>query len=216
MTPKVSDPGRAMETEAAIIEAARDLLADGGLPAVSMRAVGQRVGVSATTIYNYFENKESLVERIVALGFQRFESYLARAIEEQPVGSMDRVAAIGSAYARFAVENVQYFRIIFTIQPRTPRDLDELPGRGGYDLLRQCVLEAIESGAMRATDPDVVVLYLWSVVHGLVTIFLACSPEPLLEEMGIDASDPGQAVIPMFEAFRELVADGLAGPGGDR
>lgn len=211
MAPRIADPARARETEAAIIEAARDLLADGGLPAVSMRAVASRVGVSATTIYNYFENKESLVERIVALGFQRFESYLARAMEVHPVGSMDRVAATGEAYARFAVENVQYFRIIFTIQPSSPRDLDALPGRAGYDMLRQSVLEAIESGAMRPVDPDVTVLYLWSVVHGLVTIFLACPPEPIAANFGFDSESPEEAIIGMFQAFRDLVGHGVAG-----
>lgn len=211
MSPKTANPERALETEAAILEAARDLLADGGLPAVSMRAVASRVGVSATTIYNYFENKESLVVRIVALGFQRFESYLARAMDAHPVGSMDRVAAIGEAYARFAVENVQYFRIIFTIQPQSPRDLDALPGRAGYDMLRQSVQEAIDSGAMRRVDPDVAVLYLWSVVHGLVTIYLACAPEPIAADFGFDSGSPDDAVIGIFHAFRDLVSRGLAG-----
>ena len=56
MTPRVADPARASETEAAILEAARDLLAEGGLDAVSMRAVASRIGLSATAIYNYFDN----------------------------------------------------------------------------------------------------------------------------------------------------------------
>ena len=61
--PKVADPQRAAETEAAILEAASDVLAEEGLEALSMRAVGARVGLSATALYNYVQNKQELVDR---------------------------------------------------------------------------------------------------------------------------------------------------------
>ena len=82
------------ETETAILEAARNLLAEGGLDALSMRAVASQVGLSATAIYHWFEGKEDLVDRVVLHGFRRSEAYMWKAIEELPAGSMDRVAAL--------------------------------------------------------------------------------------------------------------------------
>lgn len=210
-TRSVPEPG-APGTETAILEAARDLLAEGGIGALSMRAVGSRVGLSATALYHYFDNKEALVDRVVQHGFQRSEDYLRRAVENLPRGSMERVAALGEAYIQFALRNRQYFKIIFAIRPEQPRAIRGIPGQGGYVVLRESVVEAMESGAIRQADPDVVVLFLWSVVHGLVTIFMACDPAEMLDEVGLCGGDCGQpeATLALFEKFRELIRDGLA------
>ncbi len=172
--PKVADPQRAAETEAAILDAARDVLAEEGLEALSMRAVAARVGLSATSLYNYVENKQALVDRVVARGFRRFESYMWRAVDGVPSGGFERLQALGSAYLRFARENEQYFKIMFTIQPEDPREIEELPGEGGRRILREAVADAIAAGKIRAADPDLVALYLWSSAHGLATLSLAC------------------------------------------
>lgn len=198
------------ETETAILEAARNLLAEGGLDALSMRAVAAQVGLSATAIYHWFEGKEDLVDRVVLHGFKRSEAYMWKAIEDLPAGSMDRVAALGEAYIRFALENREYFKIIFAIQTPAPRQIDDVPGQGGYRVLRQCVVEAIEAGNIRRMDPDVVVLFLWSLVHGLVTIFMACDPQEMLAETGCcDDLDEKDLTLGLFERFRDLVRMGL-------
>ncbi len=208
--PQIVEQEAASDTETAILEAARDLLAAGGREALSMRAVASKVGLSATAIYHWFEGKEALVDRVVAHGFRRSEAYMWKAIEQLPAGSMERVAALGEAYIRFALENREYFKIIFAIQTPEPRHIDDVPGQGGYRVLRQCVIEAMEAGNIRRTDPDVVVLYLWSVVHGLVTIFMACDPKDLLAETGCcDEVDERELTIGLFGRFRELVRVGL-------
>ena len=206
----VAEKVRSRETETAILEAARDLLAEGGLDALSMRAVASKVGLSATAIYHWFEGKEDLVDRVVLHGFQRSESYMWKAIEHLPAGSMDRVSALGEAYIRFALENREYFKIIFAIQTPAPRHIDDVPGQGGYRVLRQCVVEAMEAGNIRRGEPDLVVLYLWSLVHGLVTIFMACDPKDLLVETGCcaDVGDK-ELTIGLFERFHDMVREGL-------
>jgi AcrR family transcriptional regulator len=204
MSPKVADPVRAAETEAAILEAARDLAAEGGLDALSMRGVAAQVGLSATAIYHYFENKQALVTRVVTLGFERFVGYLRAAIAELPRGSRERLRALGDAYIRFALENREYFKVLFGTYSETPQDIEELPDGGGYDLFRQTVVEAMESGAIRRADPDLVVLYLWAHVHGLVTLLLACRPEARCRHSGERLSAPD-----LFARFRDFVYSGL-------
>ncbi len=208
MSTRVADSPRANATEAAILEAVRDLLAEGGLPALSMRAVASRVGVSATAIYNYFENKEDLVRRVVTRGFERFAGYLREAIVALPVGSRERLRALGQAYIRFALENREYFRVIFASHAETPRDIEELPEGGGYELLWQSVVDAMEVGAVREADPDLVVLYLWTHVHGLVSLLLTCEPDARCEHTGkrLSASE-------LFARFSEFMFDGLCPQG---
>lgn len=209
METKLSAAHRHPGTESAILEAARDLLVEGGLDALSMRSLASRIGVSATAIYHWFENKEALVDRVVAHGFERSEAYLWKAIEGLPKGSVDRLAALGEAYIRFALENEQYFKIIFAIQPPAPRHIDDVPGQGGYRVLRECVVDAMEAGSIRRADPDLVVLYLWSLVHGLVTIFMACDPKDMLGECEVCHDEADSLTIAMFRHFREFVREGL-------
>jgi len=207
--PKVADPQRAAETEATIIEAAKNILAQDGLEALSMRAVGARVGLSATALYNYFENKQALVDRVVARGFRRFESYLCSAVEGIPTGRLERVRALGAAYIRFAMENEQYFKIMFTIQPEDPREIEELPGQGGRRIFRDSVADAIVAGEIREADPDLVALYLWSSVHGLATLSLACdfTGECLCGDH--EWARDGLTVEGLYDLFGGLLADGL-------
>jgi TetR/AcrR family tetracycline transcriptional repressor len=53
---------RAPVTRAAIVDAALDLLADGGLDCVSFRRIAARLGVSGPTLYWYVENKRQLMD----------------------------------------------------------------------------------------------------------------------------------------------------------
>ncbi len=207
--PKVADPQRAAETEATIIQAAKNILAEDGLEALSMRAVGARVGLSATALYNYFENKQALVDRVVARGFRRLESYLWSAVEGIPAGRLERLRSLGASYIRFAMENEQYFKIMFTIQPEDPREIEELPGQGGRRIFRDSVADAIAAGEIREADPDLVALYVWSSVHGLATLSLACDFTGECLCGGHEWAKDGLTVEGLYDLFGGFLADGL-------
>lgn len=215
MAPKVADPARTAETEGQILEAALALLAEGGPEALSMRSVAARVGVSAPAIYHYFRNKQALVDRVVATGFRRLEAYLWQAIEGVPPGDFGRIEALGEAYVRFALENEQHFKVIFTIQPEDPREIQGLPGGGGYRILRRCVVEAMEAGAVRETDPDLVALHLWSQVHGLITLFLACDPSAEIEDVRLEVPEDEHQVAWLYRTLSEFVRRGVEARTGE-
>lgn len=199
--------------DTAILEAARDILALEGLDGLSMRAVAERVGVSATAIYHYFAGKQDLVDRVVESGFRRFTGYLAEAVARERPGSLERIGAVGEAYIRFALENREYFRVIFSVQPTSPRVVEDLPGGGGYRLLRTSIDEAMAQGEMRSDiDPDTVALYLWSVVHGLVTLELACRLHGPSAEHCAPSDVAHPSPVATFGAFRSLIAAGLRPP----
>ena len=206
-------PRRGAESEQSILDAARDILAHSGVEALSMRSVGERVGMSATAIYRYFANKDALVDAVVRVGFERFGAYLTKAAEAHPKGSLDRLAALGLGYIRFALENEAYFKLLFSLQHPHPQAIQDLPEAGGHGLLRQAVLDAMDSGALRRTDPDIVVMYLWSVAHGLLTLSMTCRIDECPEfEHGAVQFGPTD----LFERFGPLVRNGIANEGHER
>lgn len=207
MTVNQTATRRSADVEATILTAARDVLAQRGIDGLSMRAVAERVGVSATALYHYFENKDALVERVVQSGFQRFGEYLQQAAERHPRGSLERVRALGEAYVRFALENQAYFRVLFSLRPGQPQRIADLPDGGGYGLLRAAVVDAMAAGTMRRDDPDLVVMYLWSMTHGLLTIAMACRIEECPE---LGPGFTGRQPLDLFRAFGTFVHEGLA------
>lgn len=186
--------------------AARDLMADHGLGGVSMRGVAERVGVSATALYHYFDNKDALVRQVVEMAFREFGKHLDQAARLHPRGSFERVRALGEAYIRFAMDHEAYFRVLFSIHKPHPTSIEELPEGGGYELLRTAVVDAVEAGHLRRADPDLIAMYLWSVVHGLVTISLACRFD------GDHECSPHHVDLTpeqLFQAFDDFVRAGI-------
>lgn len=178
-----------------------------------MRGVAERVGLTATALYHYFDNKDALVGEVVALGFREFARYLQHAARVCPAGSLDRVRALGEGYIRFALEHEAYFRVLFSVERPAPKGIEELPEGGGYALLRQAIVDAMDAGAMRRTEPDLIAMYLWSLVHGIVTISLTChfGDDPDCAPAGIPASP-----IDLFHSFSPFVRDGIRAPAATR
>ena len=57
-----------------IVEAARDIVSEEGLDALSMRALAERIEYSPATIYLYFRDKEELLRDVVEQGFRRMSA----------------------------------------------------------------------------------------------------------------------------------------------
>ena len=195
---------RTADTEARLLAAARDQLVDLGAEGVSMRAIAAQAGVTAGAIYRHFPNKEALLERITHESFERFEESLWRGISSLPVGSLQRLQALGEAYIKFAINSREDFRILFALRSGSPAKLSEMPRRAGYGILRQCVGEAIEAGQIRRDDPALISIFLWSRVHGAAMLLFACD---LSEEMAALKGKNGP--LELFHRTADFLIEGL-------
>jgi AcrR family transcriptional regulator len=66
-------PRRAPLTRARVLEAAVARADQGGLEALTMRKLGQELGVEAMALYHHFANKDALVDGMVDLVFSEIE-----------------------------------------------------------------------------------------------------------------------------------------------
>jgi AcrR family transcriptional regulator len=195
---------RSLATLKRITAATRKLLAKKDFASLSMRAVAAEAGISPGAIYKHFSDKRHLVDHVCHSTLEEFERDLARAIAPHPPGSFDRVVALGSAYIRLALERPEHFKILFTPVKPEPTRLRDLPGEGGFRLLRQCVSEAMKAGQIREGDPDLAAFFLWSRVHGIVTLMMACD---FRESLPL----PKTEITPqrLFELSRTLLWEGF-------
>lgn len=96
----------------AIVDAAVEVLREGGFSAVNARSVAKKLGCSTQPIYSSFQNmdelKAALRARAIALHTQRVQDSL-RAHE----GNDTRYSSYGMSFVKFAAEEKQLFRWLY-------------------------------------------------------------------------------------------------------
>jgi AcrR family transcriptional regulator len=157
----------------ALVERALVMLEKVGPAELSLRSLAAATGVSRAAPYNHFADKGELLSAIAAAGLQKLAENM-RSQDVQPSTPRDRFLAVGRAYVRFALENPNLFKLMFT-SPVGPR-LDEpqlLHGRGGpYGIFASALSAYLEDVNSSALDGAIARVTAWSCVHGLAGLLL--------------------------------------------
>jgi AcrR family transcriptional regulator len=90
--------------------AALELLEQGGLAAVTMRALGKRLQVNPMAAYHYFDSKEAVLNAAAAQHYRRFRPRLNQR------AASERLLALGMSYGRFLRRSVGLLRYLVTTQ----------------------------------------------------------------------------------------------------
>ena len=167
-----------------ILDAARYLFARDGYDAVTMRAIAERIEYSPRTIYLHFQDKEDLVRELCRHDFQAFGADMAKTAKvKDPV---ERIKAIGVAYARFGAENPNPYRLMFMSGAPDYEGMGEEEWKGNpeedaYAFLLGTVQEAIAAGRMILKDAELITQTLWAGVHGVIALDIAKCNDPWVE-----------------------------------
>ena len=165
-----------------IVEAARDIVSEAGLDALSMRAIAERIEYSPATIYLYFRDKEALVREIIEAGFQRLGEYFRDELEAVGPTATPEVqySGIGRGYARFAIENTAYFRIMFELPSVAQLDCPSgceggvaMTSEGSWDSVVATVQRGVDEGFFQLPDAGRGALVGWALIHGLTALYLS-------------------------------------------
>lgn len=144
-----------------LLEAARAILEEESLAALTLRAVARRAGVSHAAPYRHFPNHEALLVELAIEGFEELREQLADAAKGQ-ASELERVARIGAAYMRFVAARPALTRLMFGSQ---------LPNRDQFPTLG-LKADAIGTEIGKALSDPALGLAVWSSVHGLAMLVL--------------------------------------------
>jgi AcrR family transcriptional regulator len=95
----------------AILAAACDAAAEGGMAAVQIAPVAQRAGIAAGTVYRYFPSKTELVAALVAALSEREMAALDAAAKAAP----GPLSALAASITTFAVRALAHRRLAFAL-----------------------------------------------------------------------------------------------------
>src|SRR6478752_291720 len=144
-----------------LLEAARAILEEESLAALTLRAVARRAGVSHAAPYRLFPNHEALLVELSIEGFDELREAVAEGAKAQGNES-DKIANIGAAYMRFVAQRPALARLMFGGQ---------LPNRDQFPALG-LKADAIGEEIGAALSDNALGLAVWAAVHGLAMLVL--------------------------------------------
>lgn len=178
----------------ALVEAALAMIAERGLAGFAISEIARAVGVSPAAPYRHFRDRNALLAEIARRGFDSLAAEMEAARtagRPDPVTALERCAR---AYLAFARRQPATFAAMFE---------GDLPA-GGEPVLRQAhdaavgvFRRAADAACANATGrppPMMVALHVWSLVHGIATLFVVRDPGARLPVPADDLLEAGLLV----------------------
>lgn len=129
-------------TRAEILEAAWELMREHGVAGLSLRDLGQRVGMRAQSLYSYFDSKEAIYDALFAEGFREYLE-LRRGTPSTGDARADFRAG-ARQYVDFCLEDPARYQLLFqrTIPGFEPSPESYAPSVEVLEIAREGLLEA--------------------------------------------------------------------------
>lgn len=158
-----------------ILDVSKELLVREGFSKMSMRRIARNTGVSATSIYLYFKNKDDLLLTLIEESIEKLKQALISEVKvhKEPVRQLEDLAR---AYILYALNHPQEYEIIYMVRPeempRYPKEkFREV--RSVYELISEVIQEAARSEQLSVAEPLISAYTLWAQLHGVVTVILS-------------------------------------------
>ena len=156
------------ETRSNILKAAREIVKEEGWQGLSMRKIADKIEYTAPIIYEYFSNKEAILQELTCKGF----GILTKDLEAAKAGSSEPAEQLESmwlAYWNFALKNKEMYQLMYGVEMTccAQRNTDtDAP----YTLITKVISEIMGEANPK---PEVIkqkYFTFFSVIHGLISI----------------------------------------------
>src|ERR1043165_3144224 len=154
-----------------ILDAAKKVFLEHGYDATSIRKIAAEIEFSPTTIYLYYKDKNEIAHALHEEGFKMLsERFSVLAHVEHP---FERLKAMGRIYMQFALENKDFYEIMFVMKEPIKEaciedDWDE--GKRAFTTLLNTIKDCQTAGYFTDFEPNAFSLVVWSTMHGLCTM----------------------------------------------
>ncbi len=156
---------RAQKNRQRILDAALDLIAEGGLDRLSLRKIALRSDYSPAALYEYFDSKEAIIDVLCLQVDALLTKYLVQA--DPTLDPAAGLVEIGMRYIDFAIDNPREYQLLL-IHRLSAADVQQDKPAGSYAVLTDAV------GRLDELPPSLsapaFTYACWSFVHGLASL----------------------------------------------
>lgn len=156
------------ETRSNILIAAREIVKEEGWQGLSMRKIADKIEYTAPIIYEYFSNKEAILQELTCKGFGILTKDLEAAKAESDDAAV-QLEGMWLAYWNFALKNKEMYQLMYGVemtccaQRNTETDAP-------YTLITNVIAKLMDQ---ENPKPEVIkqkYFTFFSVIHGLISI----------------------------------------------
>jgi AcrR family transcriptional regulator len=153
-------------------EALRTIQTD-GVDHLTLRTVGERLGVSRSALYRHFADKQAL---LATVGREGFRMLRPRPSPMPGNGTGGRIGfeAMAKAYVQFAVEHPSHYRVMFGGFIESAAKDDDFIGeaKAAFQVLVDVLVAQQNAGDIRRDEPVLMARFVWAVVHGTAMLVI--------------------------------------------
>jgi AcrR family transcriptional regulator len=187
------------DLRAALVQAGRELLAEGGIAGFSVAQVARRVSVSSAAPYRHFLDRQALLAAVVQSAAEQLTEALVAAADAAGPDPADRLGAAAGAYTRYVLANGVGYDLIYLRELQDERFHElHVQTRALMDVLVTLAQEASTAPA-RVTAMRLL-SQVMAAAHGYATL-VAGDGGP-----GLEALSPEAAQERTVDAVRTLIA----------
>lgn len=160
---------KSFDLKEACVRAARDVIAEQGIEALSMRDVARKLGISHQAPYRHFESRDHLLAEIMRRCFADFAEHLDQRKSADGNGDHEDM---GSAYLAYAAQKPLEYRLMFGTPWPEPARHPELVKYAvhAFDILRNSQRARYGDDPAYYAKADLDALFIWSTLHGMASI----------------------------------------------
>ena len=183
-----------------LIDAALQLVGEGGADAVSVREAARRAGVSPGAPFRHFPSRNALMQAVAEEAQRRFRAEIEAGLAGAPAGDpLARFRCLGLAYLRWAMRNPTHFEIISSRRlfdhdraAAVSRDNAEL-----IELTERTLAEALAAGQLRPVGLKQVQIAGRALVYGFARMNID-GHFPRWGVAGPEAEQTAEAILDLF------------------
>lgn len=157
------------ETKSKILEAASELFLEGGIAALSVRAISKKAGLSTIGIYSHFQGKQGILDTLYIEGFEMVEQGM-QVLDENMSGKQAILEATRN-YLDIVEKHEAHYRLIFgeTDSAYSPGEEARQAGAKAFYKLTKVVSTLLPTNVTLEQKQEAA-MQIWSVTHGYVNL----------------------------------------------
>ena len=157
----------------ALIVAAEQSIAAGGLAGLKTRELARQIGCANGAVYNLVADMDELILRVGSRTLERLDVSLIEAESREPASAVETLVRIAIAYCDFAAENIGLWRALFEHRMAPGKPIPDWATDQQMEMFRHIHRPlATLFPRCSAAELSVTARSLFSAVHGMVMLGL--------------------------------------------
>lgn len=142
---------------------------------LTLKVLSDATGTSRSAIYKHFKSRDALVEKMIEIGFERFDEVTSPILLNTQTPLIDRFYNSGKEYIQFAKENPNLYRLLFGKKYSHIREeIMSIKDKdcSGFGALKIAIEEGQKSGILKKDDSFKQTIIIWSSLYGLSSLIM--------------------------------------------